>query len=622
MRYFGPSSSISILSPDGLQWLESRTSDASLRHRLEQPLRGGGSWAKWTHPLLQSLWPANTSTALPPWDEALALVTEFFDNYNTVVPIFHPPTFMALLGRQYQPGGSTTSNATTHDDPAWTAALNAVLALSQRRRAEQQQPQNRTLADRAWAYAKNALEVLLALLMRSTSLLSVQALLALASFFRGTPNPQPFFFLTAAAVRLSHSAGLHRDHLAPLTPADREQRLRVFWIALVLDAGASFRTGRPCTHSVDDIGVPLPSAAPNDNLGIVVDRRGAAVLSYLRAQARFAVLEGRVYGRIFAACAAAKDTEVLDQDVRELGRELEEWSCMVPGGTTVGCSDGRRRRLEEEWGGQWLHVAGLLLAYHSCVITVHSATWQRHFSSLRSRRCGGARDAAASSASSSFPGAEVCLSAAHEILRLLAHVPRECTSFIWEQVHRPVQAMMLFFVCILQQPDDADAETHLQAIHDAVTFMSRAMTNQEDSFVQPMVTVGHELIRIARAAIQKGRARPDADQPDGSRGMRVDGAQPSPSADAVQFSAVSGLGPGMHQSVLPSTPSRMGDVGQRAEGPTSTPAGQPMSGLGFPDPWSVDSGFAGIDQLSDIPLPFTWNWQDLSTGLLEDFNLF
>lgn len=336
---------------------------------------------------------------------------------------------MALLGRQYQPGAS--SNA-THDDPAWSAALNAVLALSQRRRAEQQQPQNRAaLADRAWAYAKNALEVLLALLMRSTSLLSVQALLTLASFFRGTPNPQPFFFLTAAAVRLSHSAGLHRappppadhHHLTPqqLTPADREQRLRVFWIALILDSSASLRTGRPCTHSVDDIGVPLPAAAPPDKLGVVLDRRGAAVLSYLRAQARFAVVEGRVYGRIFAACAAARDTAALDGDVRELGRELEEWSRMVPGGT-VGCSGGRR--LEEEWGSQWLHVAGLLLAYHSCVITVHSATWQRHFSSLRSRRCG-ARDAA------SFPGAEVCLSAAHEIVRLLAHVPRECTSFIW-----------------------------------------------------------------------------------------------------------------------------------------------------------------------------------------------
>ncbi|KAK0647270.1 hypothetical protein DIS24_g7912 [Lasiodiplodia hormozganensis] len=594
-RSRGPSSSISILSPDGLQWLESRTSDASLRHRLEQPLRGGGSWAKWTHPLLQSLWPANTSTALPPWDEALALVTEFFDNYNTVVPIFHPPTFMALLGRQYQPGGAATTSNATHDDPAWTAALNAVLALSQCRRAEQQ-PQNRALADRAWAYAKNALEVLLALLMRSTSLLSVQALLALASFFRGTPNPQPFFFLTAAAVRLSHSAGLHRapaDHLAALTPADREQRLRVFWIALVLDAGASFRTGRPCTHSVDDIGVPLPAAAPTDNLGIVLDCRGVAVLSYLRAQARFAVLEGRVYGRIFAACAAAKDTEVLDSDVRELGRELEEWSGMVPGGTTD-CSG----RLEDEWGSQWLHVAGLLLAYHSCVITVHSATWQRHFSSLRSRRCGGARDVAAASSAASFPGAEVCLSAAHEM------------------AHRPVQAMMLFFVCILQQPDDADAEMHLQAIHDAVAFMARAMINQEDSFVQPMVTVGHELIRIARAATLKGKVRPDADQPDGS------GAQPSPSTDDVQLSAVSGLGPGIHEGLLPSTRSRMGGVVQGAAGPTSTPAEQPMSGLGFPDPWGVDSGFAGIDQLSDIPLPFTWNWQDLSTSLLEDFDLF
>ncbi|KAL1645023.1 hypothetical protein SLS58_004094 [Diplodia intermedia] len=422
MRYFadwsrGPSSSISILSPDGLQWLESRTADASLRRRLEQPLRGGGSWARWTHPLLQSLWPAANSTPVPACDEALALVNDYFESCNTALPIFHPPTFMALFGSQYQPGGTASS------DPAWSAALNAVLALSQRRRAEQQHPRTQEAADRAWAYAKNALEVMLALVMRSTSLLSVQALLALACFFRGTPNPQPFFFLTAAAVRLSHSAGLHRaaDHL-PLTAVEREQRSRVFWIALVLDSSASLRTGRPCAHSINDIGVALPSGSPRDNLGIVVNRRGTAVLSVLLAAARFAVIEGKVYDRIFAACAAGKTTEALDGDVRALGEELAAWSRMIPGGTD--CSDG----VADDWGDQHLHVAGLLLAFHSCVITVHSATWQRHFSSLRGKRS--ARQSLDAS-SSTFPDADVCLRSAREIVRLLSRVPQENTSFIW-----------------------------------------------------------------------------------------------------------------------------------------------------------------------------------------------
>ncbi|OMP88530.1 putative transcriptional regulatory protein, partial [Diplodia seriata] len=628
----GPSSSISILSPDGLQWLESRTADASLRQRLEQPLRGGGSWARWTHPLLQSLWPAENSTPVPACDEALALVNDYFESHNTALPIFHPPTFMALFGSQYQPGGTASS------DPAWSAALNAVLALSQRRRAEQQRPRTQEAGDLAWAYAKNALEVTLALVMRSTSLLSVQALLALACFFRGTPNPQPFFFLTAAAVRLSHSAGLHRgaDHL-PLTAVEREQRSRVFWIAIVLDSSASLRTGRPCAHSIHDIGVALPSGAPRDNLGIVVNARGTAVLSVLLAAARFAVIEGKVYDRIFAACAAGKTTEALDGDVRALGEELAAWSsAMIPGGT-----DDCGGRVADDWGDRHLHVAGLLLAFHSAVITVHSATWQRHFTSLRGMKRSARHQSQSldgDASSSTFPDTDVCLRSAREIVRLLSGVPQENTSFIWEVVHRPVQAMMLFFVCILQRPDDADAAAHLRAMGDAVAFMSKATaTNQEDCFVRPMLTVGHELMRIARAAVQKGggggvaqrrRACATTDALDGS-GVRVDGRPSSSSQQAVGVAG--GMAPGFQLGAGPEDgagiPSFAPDHRTGNVGATSVP-GAEQSGpdFGFHEPWSGggggDAGFAGMEQLAEIPLPFSWNWQDLSTGLLEDFDLF
>jgi hypothetical protein len=56
-------------------------------------------------------------------------------------------------------------------------------------------------------------------------------------FLMGTPNPQPSFFLIAAAIRLSHSLGLHKrgiPHLG-LDPAEAEQRKRVFWIGYMLD---------------------------------------------------------------------------------------------------------------------------------------------------------------------------------------------------------------------------------------------------------------------------------------------------------------------------------------------------------------------------------------------------
>ena len=57
-----------------------------------------------------------------------------------------------------------------------------------------------------------------------------------ALFLQGTPNPQPSFFFVAAAIRLSHSIGLHkRGSGFNLNPPETEQRKRVFWIAYMLD---------------------------------------------------------------------------------------------------------------------------------------------------------------------------------------------------------------------------------------------------------------------------------------------------------------------------------------------------------------------------------------------------
>ena len=52
----------------------------------------------------------------------------------------------------------------------------------------------------------------------------------------GTPNPQPSFFLVAAAIRLANSIGLHkRGSGFNLNSVEIEQRKRVFWIAYILD---------------------------------------------------------------------------------------------------------------------------------------------------------------------------------------------------------------------------------------------------------------------------------------------------------------------------------------------------------------------------------------------------
>jgi hypothetical protein len=126
---------------------------------------------------------------------------------------------MTLLGQQY--------SGTPSDSPAWWASFNAVLAISQRRRVESGHcgPEGEELV---WGYAANALGTTLDVMMRNTQLISVQALLCIAWFFLGTPNPQPSFMLTGSSVRLAHSIGLHKsDHAVSMGSIEQETRNKV-----------------------------------------------------------------------------------------------------------------------------------------------------------------------------------------------------------------------------------------------------------------------------------------------------------------------------------------------------------------------------------------------------------
>ncbi|TQN66484.1 Fusaridione A cluster transcription factor fsdR [Colletotrichum shisoi] len=164
------------------------------------------------------------------------------------LPLFHPPAFIALLGQQYS-GKSGRSPA------RWTA-FNAVLAISHRQRVEEGKSAQR---ERMWGYAANGLDTVLDILPRATQLISVQALLILAWFFLGTPNPQPSFMLVANAIRPAHSIGLYRKNYgASLSPIQRVTRINVFRPAFSMDRELSLRTGRPPAQDFGDFDVDLP----------------------------------------------------------------------------------------------------------------------------------------------------------------------------------------------------------------------------------------------------------------------------------------------------------------------------------------------------------------------------
>ena len=200
-------------------------------------------WQNWKPDVFGDIFTRRVYMELPPKHEALSLLKDFFENFNCMSPLFHEPTFMHLVDRQY--------SQNPYESSGWWASLNVALAIAHRLRVMSNLvPQEED--EKGWAYLKNALAVQSELTIKNTDLMSVQALLGMvrstelrmvysvnrmqALFLLGTPNPQPSFFLVAAAIRLAHSIGLHkRGSGFNLNPVENEQRKRVFWIAYMLD---------------------------------------------------------------------------------------------------------------------------------------------------------------------------------------------------------------------------------------------------------------------------------------------------------------------------------------------------------------------------------------------------
>ena len=129
-------------------------------------------WYIWKPEVFGDIFGRRVFRPLPPLNEALSLLKDFFDNFNCMFPLFHEPTFMHLVRRQY--------SRDPYEGSGWWASLNCALAIAHRLRVMSNLvPQEED--QKAWGFLKNALGVLAELTMRNTDLLSVQALLGMAS---------------------------------------------------------------------------------------------------------------------------------------------------------------------------------------------------------------------------------------------------------------------------------------------------------------------------------------------------------------------------------------------------------------------------------------------------------
>ncbi|KAI4101165.1 MAG: hypothetical protein L6R37_005087 [Teloschistes peruensis] len=416
----------------GIQWINEKMGDTSFQEMITMAVVDDTKWVYWRPEIFGDLFSRRTFMPVPPKQEALSLCKDYFENFNCIFPLFHEPTFMHLVEKQY--------SRQPYDGSGWWASFNIALAIAHRLRVMNNLvPQEED--NKAWMYLKNAMGVLTELTMRNLDLLSVQALLGMAMFLMGTPNPQPSFFLVAAAIRLANSIGLHkRGSGFNLNPVEIEQRKRVFWIAYLLDK----ESGRPPAQDDDDMNVELPSEDPIDNIGNIPLADGKGKTNLFRLMASFAVIESKVYKQLYSTKASKQSDGALLNTIGELDKELEEWKDAIP-------IDIRpEHEIKAAHPPLVLHIVVLHFAYYNCLTTIHR------------------------------------MSVHHGLI-----------------LYFPVSALVTLFANILQNPQEPRARSDVRLLNQVVNFLSLLAITEEQGGIKRMLGVCIEFERIAKVVLEK-----------------------------------------------------------------------------------------------------------------------
>ncbi|KAL5343357.1 fungal-specific transcription factor domain-containing protein [Aspergillus crustosus] len=488
-RYIGSSSGFSIFSPKGIQWVNEKTGDTSFQDMISSAYIDDNKWMYWKPEIFSDIFARRVFKPLPPKEEALSLFRDFFDNFNCMFPLFHEPTFMHLVEKQY--------SRDPYEGSGWWASINVVLAISHRLRVMSNLVPHEE-DKKAWLYLKNAMGVLTELTMRNTDLLSVQALLGMSLFLQGTPNPQPSFFLVAAAIRLSHSIGLHkRGSGFGLNPVEAEQRKRVFWIAYMLDKDICLRSGRPPVQDDDDMNVELPSEDPPDNIGNVPLFDGKGKFNLFRALCQFSIIESKVYKRLYSARASRQSDGELLNTIGDLDRELEEWKDSIP-------IDFRpEHEIKTAHTPLILHVVVLHFAYYNCLTTIHRMSVHHGYWTSRLSNYAIQGLNARPLNPRVFLSAVLCVTAARASINLIKYIPQGDFACVWLILYYPVSALVTLFANILQNPNDARARSDVKLMNVVVNFLSTLVSDESNGSIKRMLGVCGEFERIAQVVLDK-----------------------------------------------------------------------------------------------------------------------
>ncbi|KFZ11970.1 hypothetical protein V502_07321 [Pseudogymnoascus sp. VKM F-4520 (FW-2644)] len=480
MRYFGSSSGLPVGSLQGANWLKSQTGTAAL-HTTTHRCAGRWQLNSWLPRTLQDSFERRISQPLPCKSLAVELVREFFETFNKAIPLFNETSFMRLFKRQF--------SWNPEESPSWWVSFNIVLAFAYRERAQESSVGSEDW-ERSLGHVKNALNVVVELFMRNGDLLAVQGLLGLAIYFQGTPNPQALFMFAAAAMRLSHSIGLHRSSILGLSESQIEDRRRTYWIAFILDADISLRVGRPLVQDINDYDTPFPAKHPQDGNGVfsVDDTQ----IHYFRLLAQFALIQRRVYQHLYAVAVHKQARDSVLKEVKACEEALLRWKASIPAKLQPQNTFSAKPHYFLQ------HILRLHYAYHCCYSNLHQV-------------CMFTRQPVGSTSIRGIPTVENkiaqtlagSLESARSAIRLLKHVRGFGSSYRWDILYFVAAASVTLASRILVYPSSPRAEEDLSLIHETNDFLSKISSDEPGTFADYVLGISSDLEDAGRKTVDQ-----------------------------------------------------------------------------------------------------------------------
>lgn len=217
------------------------------------------------------------------------------------------------------------------------------------------------------------------------------------------PDPQPSYVLAGAAIRMSHTLGLHRNLDAfGMDAAEKKLRQNVFWVAYVMETGMSLRSGRPPAMSVQDIAVALPQTTSTE-------------FDQFRCIAKLSLLESRVYSELYSAKAATRSGLERLKSIGRLDAELTRWRDAIPLGY----------RPESEivcLKHQFTPVVMMHFGYYNCLGAIHRASiHHRSWTSVPGKESSSEVHDGENLNPRVYLSSALCLEAARNVVGLLKH---------------------------------------------------------------------------------------------------------------------------------------------------------------------------------------------------------